>query len=148
MSFEIKVPAYPMVAFCPLSLISSLMVSLLYEVDFCRSYYHHQICWPRRNSTCLFDILLWQPELKGVPTEMVAKLIPEHARKQCVGLGSQAGWNKNDLRIADAHLPQERYALVMIGERCTQHKWMLFPMVIESLSLQADKDVSVHLPKS
>ena len=28
-----------------------------------------------------------QTELKGVPVEMVAKLVPEHARKQCPWLG-------------------------------------------------------------
>jgi hypothetical protein len=31
--------------------------------------------------------LLCVSELKGVPVEMLVKLIPEHARKQCAFLG-------------------------------------------------------------
>jgi len=29
----------------------------------------------------------WVPELKGVPAEILVKLVPEHARKQCPFLG-------------------------------------------------------------
>jgi hypothetical protein len=36
--------------------------------------------------TVLDVYLLWS-ELKGVPLEMLVKLIPEHARKQCAFLG-------------------------------------------------------------
>lgn len=40
------------------------------------------------------DLISWfflmccvKAELKGVPVEMVARLVPEHARKQCPWLG-------------------------------------------------------------